>query len=139
MKQRCYKCGEEKELKDFFRDTSRKLGVSNRCKICSQNYWRVYKRGEKYRIGNNKYQQISEKYKFRHRKAVQSYSKKFPERIKAHQLVKNLRNKLVDVGCVKCGVIGNKLHLHHPDYHQPYLVIPLCIRCHEKEHHDLRG
>lgn len=36
----------------------------------------------------------------------------------------------------KCCLCGNDffIEIHHLDYNNPYLVLPLCIKCHRKQH-----
>lgn len=67
------------------------------------------------------------------------YKKKYPERIKASQLL----NYAVKIGVVKkkpCefkGCKSIKVQGHHPNYNKPLEVIWLCAKHHKKLHADL--
>lgn len=43
--------------------------------------------------------------------------------------------------CQRCGakVPKGRLHGHHPDYSEPYVVVWLCRGCHDAEHAEARA
>jgi len=62
---------------------------------------------------------------------------KFPEKIKAREIVQKLlkSGKLVKPDeCGDCKRRTSRLHAHHEDYSQPEKVEWLCIGCHRERH-----
>ena len=64
-------------------------------------------------------------------KSFKNYSKKYPEKVKAHSLCQKIKKKEY---CEICGING-KLEKHHPDYNLPLVFITVCKRCHTKIHY----
>jgi hypothetical protein len=66
---------------------------------------------------------------------------------RARNLTQNMRKK-AGVQPLPCPCGATKVHMHHVDYDQPYLIAFLCVTCHRREHtgklahkfelHDLR-
>ena len=62
--------------------------------------------------------------------------RRYPERYLVRRASRGLRELgLLDVGdrCADCG--GGPVELHHPDYRDPFHVVPLCRRCHLRRHY----
>ena len=112
---RCWACGVEKPLGQFYRYFCTKRGkerVERKCKDCSKSAGLREHRLEK-------------------------YSKKYPEKILARRLVREAikRGDIVRKPCVKCG--EKKAQAHHDDYSKPLEVRWLCSLCHTKHHRSL--
>ena len=159
---RCYTCGSEKELSEFYRNKSRKDGYHDECKVCTKKERRrYYANTEEYRkkhraeinkIGKNYYRcnkvKILNKYK-----EVKKTNKKW--------LYEYLGNY-----CKKCGYDKclSALHVHHIDPRQKKSAddtisvlskslqheafkkkiislkcIILCANCHAELHEDERA
>ena len=69
-------------------------------------------------------------HKKEHNLEVKKYGKKFPKKISARSIARSL--KIIP----KCEICSSKKNLqrHHLNYNKPKLIIPLCIRCHNKLH-----
>jgi len=143
---KCFKCGVEKSLDDFYVHQQMKDGHLNKCKECSKSdakyyvnnnrdYYREYEKQRAmlpHRVeARKKYQELHPEKK---RKYIKNYKDNNPERIKANQLVNNkLRyGKLTKKPCAVCGKL--KVHAHHFDYSKPLEVIWLCPKHHKEIH-----
>jgi hypothetical protein len=113
---KCCKCGEIKEKGCFYKSTG------TMCKVCRREYIRDW-------------QKTSQAYKRSHRRNARLYRERHPEVARAHRIANGLKKKLLKKRCEKCGRSGVRLHMHHPDYEKPDLVISLCVICHEDVHH----
>lgn len=72
------------------------------------------------------------------RKAVKKWVGINPEKVKAQQMIRQeiFKGRMFPVKslmCKKCEV-KTAQHYHHPDYSKPLEVIPLCAKCHRREH-----
>lgn len=74
---RCYKCGETKSLSEFYRDASRKDGLSPRCKACTIAHSKSY-------YDDHREEQIAR---------VKAYQKEYPERVRVYQRAHRLRRR----------------------------------------------
>lgn len=132
MKKICFKCGREKEIKDFYTHPQMADGHLGKCKECT-------KRDEKLRrIGHPEKMQAYEKKRNtgdRLRLASARAKKwriKYPERYAAHTAL----NNAIRDGKIKkldtCEICGNTFHIHahHTNYSRPLDVVWLCARCH---------
>lgn len=68
------------------------------------------------------------------------YYKKYPERIKAHQLINKALNNGTLRKPLKCEECNKEKQLlgHHEDYSKPLEVNWLCYSCHTKLHNKKR-
>ena len=64
-------------------------------------------------------------------KRQKEYSRKNPDRIKAHSLSYRIKIK---TACELCGEENNLLHKHHWNYNKPLLISTLCVTCHAIQH-----
>lgn len=95
-----------------------------------KSYW--YK-GEKEQTTDREYRRRSRKNNpEKHRQEVKEYNRKYPERRKARETVKQALYKgiLKKEPCVVCGV--DKVQAHHPDYSKPIDIIWLCPSHHKQ-------
>lgn len=148
---RCFKCGVEKPIDDFYRHKAMLDGHLNKCKECTKKdvrgnrsdkleYYREYDRQRSSlpeRVNLRK--KVTKKWleDGRHTAAVTRHKKRFPERYKARNKVNTaIRNgKLIpSTTCSICGKETKDIHAHHPDYSKPLEVQWLCTECHGKAH-----
>jgi ribosomal protein S27AE len=129
---KCFKCGVDKALSEFYRHPMMADGHLNKCKECNKadtrrnrakrvDYYREYDRAR----GNRQ----SKEYK-------DGYYLAFPKKTKARTAVGNaIRDgKLVKPKtCENCGS-GGTIHGHHDDYDLPLDVRWLCAPCHRRWH-----
>lgn len=133
---RCFKCGEDKPLDEFYRHPRMADGHFNKCKDCAKTdtreHRRVSERPREYDRERNhrperrgRWEEKRIKYRYRN-----------PEKYKAH----NALNRAVKDGRVMrqtCEVCGEKAQAHHDDYSKPLDVRWLCP-LHHARHHAMR-
>lgn len=132
---KCFKCGEEKELSEFYKHKKMADGHLNKCKQCTKKDANNYQNG----INRNKYLEYQRsKPKTEHSLEVtKSWSKRFPQRKLAQNAVSIAvrSGKLIKLHCFVC---GKKAEAHHPDYDRPLDVIWLCPSHHKQLHAEAR-
>lgn len=132
---KCFKCGEEKQLTEFYKHPQMADGHVNKCKECNkQDVQRNYRaRKDHYRDYDRMRQQRPER-----RAAKLIYQKRrrsrFPHKDKAHYLVGNaIRDgRLIRQPCEVCG--DAQAQAHHDDYFKPLDVRWLCFVHHREVH-----
>jgi hypothetical protein len=127
---RCFKCGVDKELSEFYKHSKMADGHVNKCKECNKKdvrdnrasnveYYRAYdvKRGNR--------QTLEDQHRYREQN---------PKKRAAHVAVGNaIRDgKLVPLPCEVCGSVD--VHGHHTDYSRPLSVMWLCSVHHKAWH-----
>ena len=145
----CTKCGREKHLMEFYLDYQRGRRRPD-CKACVRG-----RRRRHYQANGPRCREQARQYKAAHsdrtREAQRAWRRRHPERLR-HSWRRNRRRYperclvrrvsrglrelgLLEVGdrCADCG--GGPVELHHPDYGDPYRVVPLCRRCHLRRHY----
>jgi len=135
---KCFKCGAEKPLTEFYKHKKMSDGHVNKCKDCNKKDVRENRalKVDYYR----KYDVVRYKNDPIVRKRIiitaRDWRKKYPQRYKAHTAVGNaLRSgKIERMPCEICGTVKN-LHAHHDDYSKPLDIRWLCAE-HHKKHHD---
>ena len=128
---KCFKCGEEKPLSEFYKHSQMADGHVNKCKPCNKrdvrenrlnkiDYYRSYDRSRGYRVKPE---------------YVKEYRKNYPLKYKATTMVNNaIRDKkLFRQPCEVCGAT-RRTHAHHDDYAKPLNVRWLCPVHHKKWH-----
>ena len=136
MEKTCFKCGETKPFREFYRHNAMSGGRLNKCIDCTKldaknhrllnlDRIRAYDRER----GNRQ----SAEY-------LANYRKRYPRKYKAHNAVNNaIRDgKIQKVS--ECSECGSDFHVeaHHDDYSKPLQVRWLCAACH-KQWHALHG
>ena len=133
MEKQCFKCKKTKDLGDFYVHRMMADGHLGKCKECTKLDVRL-----RSIIDHEKVAEYDRKRsKMPRRKEhlennARAWNAKYPERYKAHYL---LRNAVRDSRIVKspicevCGK-GGKIHGHHTDYSRPLEVVWLCAQCH---------
>ena len=118
----CSKCKIKMDITCFARRHSKPRGRASICKECRKIYMYNWRHSEKGHIAFIK--------------SHNNYFKKYPERKKAHQIIKDAKNsgKIIPKPCEIC---GGKAQAHHPDYSKPLDVIWLCRQHHIDAHYKL--
>lgn len=129
---KCFKCGVEKDISEFYRHKQMADGHLNKCKECTKNdalrhrlqnidRIRAYDRGRGSRARNG---------------YLAEYRAKHPNKYKATSMVNNaIRDgKLFSEPCEACGDADT--HAHHDDYLKPLNVRWLCAAHHAQWHRD---
>ena len=130
---RCSGCKIEKELLEFSRNKSRKDGLKNECKKCCRDYTQSEAGKAAHKRANQKYFQTSAG-KIARQKGDQKHHKLYPERAKAHRIVRTAIRKGILIrpsNCESCSENGF-IESHHEDYSKPLDVNWLCTKCHAK-------
>ena len=123
---RCRTCREVKPASEFWVNRSGSIvRLQSDCKECSMR-----------RIREVQYPKMRHTAKFRAQDNARThrYRSAHPEIVYAHSKAARHKKVLKKDKCEHCGSKG-KLHMHHPDYSQPLLVVTLCNPCHEAIHH----
>lgn len=134
-RKRCFKCGQEKPITEFYKHPMMADGHLGKCKECNKLDVR-----NNYRARKPRYQEY---YKLRDqagwrkqwRKDAQiRYRKTNPEKYRAHTIASDaIRDgKLIRQPCEKCGNL--KSEAHHDDYSKPLEVRWLCFKHHREFH-----
>lgn len=131
----CFRCGEGKPKRDFYRHSGMTDGRLGKCKDCTKEDMRVH------RIKNPRPREYDrERYRNdpKRRKAAaenaRRWNRRNPEGYRAHYLTSNaIRDgRLKRQPCKKCG--NKKSHAHHEDYSRPLDIMWLCPICHQQKH-----
>ncbi len=67
-----------------------------------------------------------------HKRGQKKYRNKYPEKIKAQRLSKQIRIPFAKL-CVDCNDNFAE-HKHHEDYSKPLEIVYLCAKCHRERH-----
>lgn len=129
---KCFKCGAEKPLNEFYKHRKMSDGHLNKCKECTKKD-----------TTKNRWDNISEKREYDRERGnrqdpeyLKSWRNKFPVKYKAHNALNNaLRDgKIEKSPCEICG--DEKSVAHHDDYNKPLSVRWLCQAHHKQWHRD---
>lgn len=143
---KCFKCGKEQPLTEFYKHSQMADGHLNKCKTCtkadvSTNYRENithYKEYEQKRMRLSHRKEASKRYAKENphiiKKGHDKYRKKWPLKSVAHYLTSNAirDNRLNREPCVVCG--DTKVEAHHDDYYKPLEVTWLCKKHHLERH-----
>lgn len=131
---KCFKCGCEKPLSEFYKHNQMADGHVNKCKECNKNDVATHRAEniEKIREYDRK-RGNRQSYSYR-----KDYRDKYPKKCKAHAIVRrNIKNRnLYKEPCEICG--NTKVVAHHDDYDKPLNVRWLC-QAHHKQWHAKHG
>lgn len=150
---KCFKCGEEKEISEFYKHKQMADGHLNKCKSCTildskircqqehlkphiREQKRLWARSKKGRSTAKKYLQENGG-RLKANLAKARYSERNPKKKNATSMVHNA----VKYGflerpnnCSACGKYNKRIHGHHCDYDKPLDVIWMCPSCHSEWH-----
>lgn len=134
---RCYRCQKEKELTDFYKSKSKKLGRAYCCKECDK--------AEKRETWEKEPEKLKARMKWFYTKnqadrikKVIAYRKKdgraqvrYKATVAANSLIRS--GTIPKLPCETCKTT-QKLQAHHDDYTKPLSVRWLCIKHHREWH-----
>ena len=145
----CFKCGERKPLRDFYKHPMMADGHLNKCKECARRdvyenraknieYYKEYDRNRPNhaaRLENNKRRAQTPKGKLSTARGHKQYRQRYPLKYAARVMVNNaIRDgRLTRAPCEVCGSTS-RLHAHHEDYLKPFDVNWLCPAHHVERH-----
>lgn len=127
----CTKCGEEKELGEFYNNKGKKDGKQSQCKKC----YRKYREENKEVLSKRR-----KKYREKNKEALAKYFKKYaqenPHKCACRQMVKGAiaLGLLVRQPCELC--CGEPTEAHHDSYLPEHALVVrwLCKSCHGRYH-----
>ena len=142
---RCFKCGMDRPLSDFYRHSQMADGHLNKCIDCTKEDVARHSAlhpGEQDRKRNMKPHRVQARRDYlkteagrkARRNSHANYRERNPQKYKAQVAVSNaLRDRrLVRQACEFCG--NQKAEAHHDDYSKPLEVRWLCNAHHRAEH-----
>jgi hypothetical protein len=161
MKKKCFRCGEEKPISEFYKHPEMKDGHLNKCIDCTKadatkrrkehleevreydrqrSATKEYRERQKLYIARQK-NENPELFKSRRAQYQRKYRAKHRNKIKAHWTVCDAiiagKIKAPEV-CSKCGS-PEKLEAHHEDYSKPLEIVWLCEVCHKRRHREINA
>jgi hypothetical protein len=136
MEKTCFKCGNSKPLTEFYGHKAMSAKVLGKCKDCTKQDVRNYRRDNIDKI--REYDRQRADLPHRKSKRAELFKREWdthPDRMKARNAVSNaLRDKrLQKHPCAFCGCSG-RVEAHHHDYAKPLDVTWLCTPCHRRFH-----
>ncbi|MGD9687793.1 MAG: hypothetical protein AB7U43_12550 [Desulfobacter sp.] len=146
---KCFKCGTEKPLTEFYRHSQMADGHLGKCKDCAKKDVHAHRLENLERIQDYDRQRSKSSHRKLQRKIYadnhsdimkfhkKAYIERNPEKRAAHVLVGNAirAGKLLRQPCIVCQSVSSEAH--HEDYSRPLDVIWLC-RKHHSELHEQR-
>ena len=155
----CATCRELRALSEFYRDRSRRDGLTRECRTCDaarhRRRWRHNRErmrakarqryaaniAENRKIGAER--RRSERGKAINRLAVKRYQDRNQEKRAAHIAVRSAIRSGILAPAKTCamtdmGGCSGRVEFHHPDYSKQLDVIPLCVEHHAAAHHKPR-
>ena len=137
MAKECFKCGQIKNLCEFYLHKRMTDGHLGKCKECAKMDATAHRNKNLDRI--RAYDRDRSTLPHRKQMSVvncQRRRKQNPLQYAAHILLSNavrggriIKSKT----CTQCGVDG-RINGHHRDYHKPLEVMWLCTICHHRQH-----
>ena len=127
---KCFKCGCEKPLTEFYKHAQMKDGHVNKCKDCNKADVKKHRSENLDRIrAYDRARGNRQDYEY-----TKEYRKRFPNKSRAHSMVNNAirGKKLFRKPCETCG--EEKVTAHHDDYLEPLNVRWLCYAHHSQWH-----
>lgn len=132
MQKKCFKCGEEKGIDQFYKHPKMADGYLGKCKECARRYSKVRRieSPEAVHAIDRKRQTAA-----RIRKVTEHTRKWRIENPEKYQAQVKLNNGVRAGKVIKpkqCEVCSkeSRLHAHHEDYSKPFLVVWICPECH---------
>jgi len=130
---KCFKCGVEKSIEEFYKHPRMKDGHLNKCIECTVKDVHLHRIENKEKLAEYERKRNSDP---KRKKAVArttvNWQRDNPEKVKAQNAVGNAvrDGRLTKPKC--CEICGKeeKLHGHHTDYSNPLIVVWLCVGCH---------
>lgn len=135
MKKTCFKCGELKELSEFYDHSQMSDGHLGKCKECARKD--VHENRVTKRKQYSEYERLRRKRPEGYLAAKQrEHRAANPDKYKARMVVSNaIRDgRLTREPCMYCG--NPKSQAHHEDYSNPLEVTWVCFKCHRERIHN---
>lgn len=149
----CFKCGEEKDINEFYKHKKMADGHLNKCKECNKadvqknyrdniDHFKEYERSRlklPHRVKAREDYAKTEKGKMAGNKAKKKYTQNNPEKKRASTILCNaIRDgKIKKEPCERCDRTY-RIHGHHDDYDQPLKVRWFCPQCHRDYHREMK-
>lgn len=147
---KCFKCGKEKPLSEFYKHPQMGDGHLGKCKECAtrdsqERYLEKRKDMEWFLSERERSREKSHRLNYQShytpeqkKEIMRRFKENHPDKIRAANLVANAirDNRLKKRPCEICG--DNKVQAHHEDYSKPLEVRWLCIKHHNERHVELR-
>lgn len=134
---KCFRCGQEKELAEFYRHPQMADGYLGKCKECTK--CDVRENYEKRREYYLEYDRRRYKENPGRREGIKGSQKCHPKHEWARKTLRNAiaRGKMHKKPCEVCG--ESKVDAHHSDYSKPLQVHWLCRKHHMEYHRTPHG
>jgi hypothetical protein len=129
---KCFKCGEEKPLTDFYKHKEMLDGHLNKCKDCTKkdvHHRRHFSDAREKILEYDRKRGSRQSYEY-----TKKYREMYPKKFKAHGIVNRAirAKKLFKEPCEICNKLN--VHAHHDDYEKPLNVRWLCSEHHHAWH-----
>ena len=129
---KCFKCGEEKSLDEFYKHSQMADGHLNKCKSCQKkdvHHHRHFSPAREKILAYDRARGSRKREGY-----TKEYREKYPKKYKAHAMVDRAirAKKLFRLPCEICG--HEKTHAHHDDYDMPLNIRWLCPEHHLQWH-----
>jgi len=130
---KCFKCGKEKPLDDFYSHPRMKDGHLGKCKACTKSD--VHLRGIEHKDERREYERkrwLDPARRAANARAAKEWGARNPEKKRAQVAINNAVRDGRIIKPEACDICGQKarLHGHHTDYSEPLIVVWMCVRCH---------
>lgn len=131
---KCFKCGEEKPLSEFYTHKQMSDGHLGKCKECTKIdvAKRYYDPESRQRIKEYERKRFRDP---KRKEKIAEYQRKRRSKNKKDWARQVTRRKLKPQPCEICG--AHKTEAHHEDYSKPLSVRWLCFRHHREAHGQL--
>jgi hypothetical protein len=150
---KCFKCGVEKEIDEFYKHPNMADGHLGKCKDCAKSYinqarienpekLRLQDR-TRYRRHHEKRLAASADYHRKHPDEARAWARRHAERYPEKTAARRAFSNAVRDGKVKrqsyCSACEStiRVHGHHEDYSRPFDVVWLCSKCHGLRHAEI--
>lgn len=132
----CFKCGETKEINEFYKHKFMADGHLGKCKVCTRQYMKDDRRADPEKYSERERARYTGERKAKILDRSRLFALEHPDKRKAHNAVNNaVRDGRLEKpdACSSCGRVV-RLEGHHDDYTKPLDVIWFCCRCHRRYH-----
>lgn len=136
MSKKCFKCGVEKDLSEFYPHKRMADGHLNKCKECTKSDVHQNRVADPAKYSEYEKKRLhTPKRKEQRAESQRVRRKKYPEKEKARATVARFLKKgwLTKKPCEICG--DPETEAHHDDYSKPLDVRWLCFKHHREEAH----
>lgn len=136
-RKKCFKCGTEKPISEFYKHAMMKDGYLNKCKLCAINDEHLHRKNNRDKY--QQYEKLRAQDPVRKAKAAEyqrKYRAKNKQKYKARTLIGNMLRdgKIQKTACEICGL--SIAQAHHENYANPKKVRWLCETHHNAVHND---